>query len=154
MNKVILMGRLTRDPELRTTNNNVSRCTFTIAVDRRYKNAQGEYDADFIQITSWRQQAEFAAKYLTKGTKVLVTASIQNNNWTDADGKKHYDLSVVADDIEFAESKKNSSAGDYSERSARPYQGRQQDAPQQNAIPAGDGFLPVESDDTSLPFDL
>lgn len=154
MNKVILMGRLTRDPELRTTANNISRCTFTLAVDRRYKNTQGEYDADFIQITSWRQQAEFAAKYLRKGTKVLVTATIQNNNWTDSDGNKHYDLSIMAEDIEFAESKRNSTQGEYQERSERPYQAPRQEEQRQSEIPAGDGFLPVEGDDTSLPFDL
>ena len=71
MNKAILVGRLTRDPELRTTANGVSVCSFSIAVNRRYKNAEGNYDADFINCVAWRQQAEFLAKYFTKGLSLI-----------------------------------------------------------------------------------
>lgn len=108
MNKAILMGRLTKDPELRyTTNNNTAVCSFTLAVDRRFARQGEERQADFIPIVAWRNQAEFCAKYFTKGLKVVVVGSIQTRSWDDNEGKKHFTTEVIADEVYFAESKKN-----------------------------------------------
>lgn len=129
MNKVLLMGRIVRDPEIRTTQTQVPVATFTLAVDRRFKNASGEKQADFIPIVAWRQQAEFAHNYFKKGSKMIVIGSIQTRTYDDKEGRKVYVTEVVADEIEFAESKK--------------------DEVQQNSAPETD-----MDDDTSLPFDL
>ena len=80
MNKAILMGRLTRDPELRTTVSNIPVCSFTVAVDRRFKSASGERQVDFISVVAWRQQAELVAQYFNKGSRILVVGSIQTRN--------------------------------------------------------------------------
>lgn len=105
MNKAILVGRLTRDPELRTTANGTNVCSFSVAVNRRYKNAEGNYDADFINCTAWRQTAEFVSKYFTKGRMIGVVGSIQTRNYDDKDGKKVYVTEVAADEVYFVESK-------------------------------------------------
>ena len=143
MNKAILMGRLTRDPEMRTTSGQVSVCTFTLAVDRRFKNASGERQADFIPIVAWRQQAEFCAKYFRKGSRMIVIGSMQTRSWDDTEGKRHSMTEVIADEIYFAESKKSENG----------YEGT---APAQPAAPppSGDGFFPGPDDDTALPFDI
>ena len=114
MNKVILMGRLTKEPELSyTQSNNTALCRFTLAVDRRFVPQGGERQADFIPIVAWRKLAEFTSKYFSKGQKVVVVGNIQTRNWEDNDGKRHYATEVVADEAYFAESKKAS--GGYSE---------------------------------------
>lgn len=105
MNKAILVGRLTRDPELKTTANGTNVCSFSVAVNRRYKNAEGNYDADFINCTAWRQTAEFVSKYFTKGRMIGVVGSIQTRNYDDKDGKKVYVTEVAADEVYFVESK-------------------------------------------------
>lgn len=105
MNNVIFMGRLTRDPETRYSQNNMAVTKFSLAVDRLYKR-EGQPTADFFNITSFGKQAEFASKYLTKGTKVVVMCSAQNDNYKDKDGKMVYNISFVANQIEFAESKR------------------------------------------------
>ena len=105
MNKAILVGRLTRDPELKTTANGTNVCSFSVAVNRRYKNAEGNYDADFINCTAWRQTAEFVSKYFTKGRMIGVVGSIQTRNYDDKDGKKVYVTEVAADEVHFVESK-------------------------------------------------
>lgn len=105
MNKAILVGRLTRDPELKSTANGTNVCSFSIAVNRRYKNAEGNYDADFINCTAWRQTAEFVSKYFTKGRMIGVVGSIQTRNYDDKDGKKVYVTEVAADEVHFVESK-------------------------------------------------
>ena len=112
MNNVSIIGRLTRDPELRSTASNISVCSFTVAADRRFKS-EGQPDADFINIVAWRQTAEFVAKYFTKGSKIGITGSIQTRNWEDNDGKKHYVTEVVADGVYFCESKRPSDGGRY-----------------------------------------
>jgi single-strand DNA-binding protein len=103
-NKVILMGRLVADPELRQTPSNISVCRFTIAVDRPF-TAGSEKQADFIRIVAWRQQAEFASKYFSKGKMVIVDGALHNNDYTDANGVKHYGFEVTADRVSFGESK-------------------------------------------------
>lgn len=105
MNKAILVGRLTRDPELKTTANGTNVCSFSVAVNRRYKNSEGNYDADFINCTAWRQTAEFVSKYFTKGRMIGVVGSIQTRNYDDKDGKKVYVTEVAADEVYFVESK-------------------------------------------------
>lgn len=105
MNKVILIGRLTRDPELRYTSSNVATCTFSIAVDRTFTNQNGEREADFINIVVWRKQAENCKNYLAKGSQVAVEGRIQTRNYDDKDGKKVYVTEVVADNVQFLGSK-------------------------------------------------
>jgi len=110
MNKVTLIGRLTRDPELRYTSSNVPSATFTLAVNRPFSNQNGVREADFINIVIWRKQAETAKKYLAKGSLVAVEGRIQTRNYDGADGKKVYVTEVVADNFEFLESKGQRSA--------------------------------------------
>lgn len=105
MNNVSLIGRLTRDPELKHTSSDVAVATFTVAVDRRFKNASGERQADFISCVAWRQQAEFVARYFGKGNRIGVVGSIQTRNWEDKDGHKRTTTEVVVDEVEFVESK-------------------------------------------------
>lgn len=106
INKVILMGRLTADPELRQTQSGIASCRFTVAVDRRFTDkATGERKADFINVVAWRQNAEFVSRYFSKGRMIIVEGSIQNNNYTDNNGVKHYGYDVIADNITFGESK-------------------------------------------------
>ena len=101
MNKVILIGRLTRDPELRYTSSNVATCTFSVAVDRPFANQNGEREADFINVVVWRKQAENCKNYLTKGSQVAIEGRIQTRNYDDKDGKKVYVTEVVADNVQF-----------------------------------------------------
>lgn len=107
LNKVILGGRLTANPELKKTGNDVAVTSFTIAVDRKH-NKEGEKKADFITIVAWRQTAEFICKYFTKGSAIIVCGELQTRSWQDADGNKRYATEVVASEVSFAESKKNS----------------------------------------------
>ena len=106
MNKVILMGRLTRDPEVRYSQgeNSIAIARFSIAVDRRFKR-QGETETDFFNCTAFGKQAEFVEKYLKQGTKMLVTGRIQNDNYTNKEGKKVYSVQIMVEELEFAESK-------------------------------------------------
>ena len=131
MNHVILMGRLTADPEIRHTQDGKAVGTFTLAVDRRF--AKGDQKADFIRCQVWEKKAEFTEKYLKKGTKILVSGRIQTGSYTDRDGKKVYTTDVIVEDLEFAESKGSS------EQDEKP-----QPAP-------ADGFVPVP-DESDLPF--
>lgn len=105
LNKVILMGRLTRDPELRSTPQGVSTCSFSLAVERNFKNGE-ERKTDFINCVAWRQTAEFVSKYFKKGNMVALEGSIQTRSWDD-DGKKRYATDVVVGQVYFAESKKD-----------------------------------------------
>ena len=105
MNKVFLIGRLTRDPELRYTSSNIPNATFSLAVNRPFQNQNGVREADFINIVMWRKQAETVKKYLTKGSLIAVEGRIQTRNYDGTDGKKVYVTEVVADNFEFLESK-------------------------------------------------
>lgn len=107
-NKVILMGRLTAAPELKQTPNGVSICRFSIAVDRRWAKDGDEKKADFFNIVAWRQTAEFVCKYFTKGSAILIDGALQTDSWTDQNGQKHYTTDIVASEVSFCESKKNS----------------------------------------------
>lgn len=107
MNCVSLVGRLTKEPEVKTTSSSVSVCKFTVAVDRKFKDANGEKQADFINCVAWRQTANFISSYFHKGSKIAVTGSIQTRNYDDQDGKKVYVTEVVVDEAEFVESSGN-----------------------------------------------
>lgn len=145
MNKVILMGRLTKDPEIRVsqgaTTTTIAR--FSIAVDRRIKR-EGEPDADFFSCTCFGKQAEFVERYLHKGVKVLLTGRIQNDNYTNKDGQMVYGVRIMVDEIEFAESK-NAAGGNNNSNAA---------ASNSNAFTgAGDGFMNIpDGIDEELPF--
>ena len=108
MNRVILIGRLTRDPELRYTGSNIPVASFTLAVNRPFSNQQGERDADFINIVVWRKQAENCKNYLTQGSQVAVVGSIQTRSYDDNNGQRSYVTEVVADNVEFLGSKNSS----------------------------------------------
>ena len=105
MNKVILLGRLVKDPEVRNTQNNTMVCSFSLAVNRRFKQ-EGQPDADFINIVAWNKTAEFVAKYFTKGQQVAVVGRIQTRSYDNSEGKKVYVTEVVAEEVHFAESKR------------------------------------------------
>ncbi len=108
MNKVILMGRLTRDPEVRyTQTNNTLVATFSLAVNRRFANQNGEREADFINIVAWSKTGEFCSKYFKKGQQVGIIGRIQTRNWDDDQGVKHYVTEVVAEEAYFADSRRN-----------------------------------------------
>lgn len=104
MNKVIITGNLTKDPETRTTQSGIVTCSFTVAVQRRFKNAQGTYDADFLPVVAWRQTAENCGRYLSKGRKVAVEGSIQTRSYEAKDGGKRYVTEIIADSVEFLSS--------------------------------------------------
>ena len=103
------MGRLTKDPEVRYTNgeNATAIARFSIAVDRRFKNNNGEYETDFFNCTAFGKQGEFVEKYLKKGTKIVLSGRIQNDSYTNRDGQKVTTVQIITEEIEFAESKKN-----------------------------------------------
>ena len=143
MNKAILIGNLTRDPEARTTASGVAVTTYTIAVNRRFTNQQGVREADFIPIVTWRQTAELCARYLSKGRKVAVEGSIQTRSYDAQDGTKRYVTEIVADNVEFLSPNQQ---GEQRPRSADvPL------PPEPNFTPASNGgFTEVEDDE--LPF--
>ena len=108
LNKVVLAGRITADPELKQTASGISVLTFTLAVNRSYvskSSEQGERQADFISVVAWRQTAEFISKYFKKGSAICVTGSIQTRNWQDQQGNRRYATEVVADEAMFVESR-------------------------------------------------
>lgn len=107
-NIVVLTGRLTAAPELKTTPNGVSVTSFSIAVQRRLKNSNGEYETDFINVVAWRQTAEFITKYFTKGSMIGIEGSIQTRQYTDKNGNNRTAFEVVIDNVHFVESKKES----------------------------------------------
>jgi single-strand DNA-binding protein len=125
MNKALLVGRLTRDPELRYTGNNTPVASFSIAVNRTYTNKNGERDADFINIVVWQRQAESVNKYLSKGSLVSVEGRIQSRSYDAKDGSKRYVTEVNADNVQFLESKEKTQArgqqnNDYNYESNKP----------------------------------
>lgn len=156
MNKVILMGRLTRDPEVRYSQgaSQTSVARFSVAVDRRFKR-EGEPDADFFNCTCFGKQAEFVERYLHKGTKVVLCGRIQNDNYTNKDGQMVYSVRVMVDEIEFAESK-NASAGNNDGGYNNSYNNGGGYAGGGNvpaASGAGDGFMNIpDGIDEELPF--
>ena len=150
MNKVYLIGNLTRDPEMRSTSAGIPVCNFSIAVNRRFKNAQtGQQETDFFNIVAWRQLAELCSRYLAKGRKVAVFGSIQTRTYEAQDGSKRTAFDIVADEVEFLSSANAGSApsSDY-HAAVSPAPVQRQQAP--SYAPADSGFTQV--DDDELPF--
>ena len=110
LNQIVIMGRLTREPELRRTGSGTAVTGFTLAVDRDFKG-EGERETDFIDCVAWRQLGEFVAKYFTKGSMAVVSGRLQIRNWTDKDGNKRSSAEVVADNVYFGDSKRDDHAG-------------------------------------------
>ena len=116
LNRIIIMGRLVRDPELRTTQSGVSVTSFTLAVDRDFKSRDsGEKSTDFIDVVAWRQTAEFVCKYFTKGRMAVVSGRLQVRPWTDQEGNKRYSTEIVADHVYFGDSRPKAQEGDASQ---------------------------------------
>ena len=112
LNKIILMGRLTRNPELRHTGNGTAVASFALAVDRDYRSQAGERETDFIDVVAWRSTAEFVSKYFTKGRMAVVEGRLQVRDWTDKDGARRRSTEVVADNVYFGDSKRPVSDSD------------------------------------------
>ena len=152
MNKVYLIGNLTRDPEMRSTSNGIPVCNFSIAVNRRFKNAQtGQQETDFFNIVAWRQLADLCGRYLAKGRKVAVFGSIQTRTYEAQDGSKRTAFDIVADEVEFlsAANGAGGSSSDYHAAVSSPAPApRMQQAPAY--APVDSGFTQV--DDDELPF--
>lgn len=134
MNKVILIGNLAADPEMRNTQSGIAQCTLRLAVQRRFANQQGVREADFFQVVCWRQTAEFCARYLSKGRKIAVEGSLQTRSYDAQDGSKRYVTEIIADNVEFCDR-----------------------APEQDVVKMaqntfGEGFVEVEDEDDRLPF--
>ena len=147
LNRIILMGRLTRDPELRHTQTGTAVASFSLAVDRDFRNRDsGEKGVDFIDVVAWRNTAEFVSKYFTKGRMAVVEGRIQIRDWTDREGGKRRSAEVVADNIYFGDSKRDGETGGAS--FSRPA------APADYGMPpvGGDQFAELADDDGELPF--
>ena len=158
MNKAILMGRLTKDPELRRTNTSgIPVVSFTLAVDRRFKSQNGERETDFISLIAWRQQAEFVAKYLHQGSKICVVGTLQTRSY-EKNGEKRYVTEVVVEEVYFAESKNGSAQGSNSAANYTPTAKAQGQAPVQANdafdMDNGDEFFKTSGSDDVLPFSL
>ena len=148
LNHIVIMGRLTRDPELRRTGSGVAVASFTLAVDRDFgKNEAGEKETDFIDCVAWRQTGEFVSKYFTKGRMAVVSGRLQIRPWTDKDGNKRRTAEVVADNVYFGDSKREGeSMGAYGAPAAPAYGGYSVPS-----APASD-FAMLNDDDAQLPF--
>ena len=158
LNHITIMGRLTRDPELRRTGSGIAVASFTLAVDRDFSPRDGgERETDFIDCVAWRQTGEFVSKYFTKGSMAVVSGRLQIRGWTDKDGNKRRTAEVVADNVYFGESRRNSESG--SSYGGNTYGGNSYGsapapsygyaAPASN--PASD-FAMLDDDDAQLPF--
>ncbi len=148
LNHITLMGRLTRDPELRRTGSGVAVASFSIAVDRDFgKNENGEKETDFIDCVAWRQTGEYVSKYFTKGRMAVVSGRLQIRSWTDKDGNKRRTAEVVADNVYFGDSKRDGDGGNFS---APPSGFGGYSAPAASA-PASD-FAMLDDNDAQLPF--
>lgn len=143
LNKVILMGHITADPELKQTQSGTSVCSFSIGVNRRYSKDQAQQGVDFINIVAWRQQAEFVTRYFKKGSSIVICGSIQTRNWTDNNGVRRYATEVVADEVGFGGGKESSTEVK-NNAPAQPYMPSAYTQNSQN-------FEPIE-DQEGLPF--
>ena len=157
MNKVILIGRLTKDPELKTTPSGVATTTFTVAVDRNFTNQQGQREADFLNCVAWRKQAENISRYTTKGSQVAVEGRIQTRTYDGQDGQKRYITEVVADNVEFLGSKNssNNSSNGSSNEEPTPYDFGDEKEPKGTDVdsnPFADFGSSIEISDDELPF--
>ena len=145
MNRVCLVGRLTAKPELKYTGSNIAYTRFTLAVNRTFSNSQGEREADFISIVVWRKQAENVANYLDKGSQVSVEGRIQTGSYDDKDGNRRYTTDVVADSVQFLDSRKNSN-------NSTPYDYQDAPAPEapQNSVDVAEDPFADFGDNVSI----
>lgn len=132
LNKIFIMGRLTRDPELRRTPGGTAVTSFSLAVDRDFKGQNGEKETDFIDVVAWRNTAEFVSKYFGKGRMAVVEGRLQIRDWKDKDGSNRRSAEVVADNVYFADSKKEASDN--------------------TGAPTSNGFAEIDEEDGDLPF--
>ena len=140
LNHITIMGRLVKDPEMRTTQSGVAVASFTLAVDRDFGGRDGgEKQTDFIDCTVWRQTAEFVSQYFSKGRMAVVSGRLQIDNYTDNDGNKRKAAKVIADNIYFGDSKKDGAVGGQDDEAA-------------SFTPAPSGFVPADVDIGELPF--
>ena len=148
LNHIVIMGRLTRDPELRRTGTGVAVASFSLAVDRDFSPRDGgERETDFIDCVAWRQTGEFVSKYFTKGRMAVVSGRLQIRSWTDKDGNKRRTAEVVADNVYFGDSMRDGDGGSgYSAAPAANYGGYAAPAP------AASDFAMLDDDDAQLPF--
>ena len=149
LNHITIMGRLTRDPELRRTGSGIAVASFTLAVDRDFSPKDGgERETDFIDCVAWRQTGEFVSKYFTKGRMAVVSGRLQIRNWTDKEGNKRRTAEVIADNVYFGDSKREGDgAGSYAAPAAQNFGGYSAPA----SAPASD-FAMLDDDDAQLPF--
>ena len=140
LNKIIIMGRLTRDPELRRTGSGTSVTSFSLACDRDFKSQSGEKETDFIEVVAWKNTAEFVSKYFTKGRMAVVEGRLQIRDWTDKAGNKRTTAEVVADNVYFADSKRSESNENQKENF--------------NALSGrlSDDFVPISEEGGEIPF--
>ena len=159
LNKIILMGRLTRDPELRRTQSGTAVTSFSIACDRDFKSQSGEKETDFIDVVAWRNTAEFVSKYFAKGRMAVVEGRLQIRDWTDREGGKRRSAEVVADNVYFGDSKRDS-GGEYggSSYGAPPAYGAPSGGapaagrPSASGFGGGSDFAEIGEEDGELPF--
>ncbi len=149
LNRVVLIGRLTKDPELRYTPNGVAVATFTLAVDRNFTNQQGQREADFIPVVTWRGLAENVANYLKKGRLTAVEGRMQTRNYENNEGKKVYITEVIADNVRFLESANNQYKQD---PQVSPQVNRQNQTDRYEQDPFSDDNSPIDISDDDLPF--
>ena len=149
LNHIVIMGRLTRDPELRRTGSGIAVASFTVAVDRDFGGKDGgERETDFIDCVAWRQTGEFVSKYFTKGRMAVVSGRLQIRSWTDKDGNKRRTAEIVADNVYFGDSKREGDGGSsYAAPAAPSFGGYSAPA----GAPASD-FAMLDDDDAQLPF--
>ena len=140
LNKVVLMGRLTKDPELRRTGSGTAVTSFSLACDRDFKSLSGEKETDFIEVVAWKNTAEFVSKYFSKGRMAVVDGRLQIRNWTDKSGNKRTTAEVVAENVYFAGSKR-SEANENQKENFNALSGR-----------LSDDFVPISEEDGELPF--
>lgn len=150
LNQITIMGRLTRDPELRRTGNGLPVASFTVAVDRDWPNKEtGEKETDFIDCVAWRQTGEFVSKYFTKGSMIVVHGRLQIRPWVDKDGNKRKSAEIVAENVYFGESKKKEQDNPWAP--AHPHTGVPYYV-QSGVKPAVNDFAMLDDDDAQLPF--
>ena len=140
LNKIIIMGRLTRDPELRRTGSGTAVTSFSLACDRDFKSQSGDKETDFIEAVAWKNTAEFVSKYFSKGRMAVVEGRLQIRDWTDKAGNKRTTAEVVADNVYFADSKRSES-NDNQKENFNALSGR-----------LSDDFVPISEEDGEIPF--
>jgi len=152
LNHIVLMGRLTRDPELRYTGSNVPVASFSIAVDRDFgRGENGEKQTDFIDVVAWRQTGEFVSKYFQKGSMAVVSGRLQIRDWTDRDGNKRRSAEVVADNVYFGESRRRDD-GDALRQDTSAPRASARDNSFNGAVAKANAFQEIDDADGELPF--